>query len=136
MVCPSGAICFAIPINHAQKRAWLPTQTTYRTQRRGILLERFFVQTYCTYGAQASSSSRSCTNLLLRWSRSTAPTGRHVYQKKPSQPLFPSSHRDDMFVKETSPLPFPPSCRDGMLVTKHKANPWFAPAGQYALPSQ
>src|SRR5690625_2778990 len=59
------------------------------------------------------------------------PAGRHVYQKKPSHPLFPSSHRDDMFVKETSPLPFPPSCRDGMLVTKHKANIWFAPAGQY-----
>src|SRR5690625_6282946 len=39
MVCPSGAICFAIPRNHAQKRAWLPAQTTYRTQRRGRLYE-------------------------------------------------------------------------------------------------
>src|SRR5690625_3736607 len=105
MVCPTGAICFAIPRNHAQKRDWLPAQTTYRTQRRGILLERFFVQTYCTYGAQASSSSRFFTNLLLRWS-SPRPGGPPCLPKKPSQPLFPSSHRDDMFVKETRPLPF------------------------------
>src|SRR5690625_5423900 len=41
-----------------------------------------------------------------------------------------------MLVKRVLPPAFPPSCRDGMLVTKHKANPWFAPPGQYALPSQ
>src|SRR5690625_2217271 len=70
-----------------------------------------FSQTYCSAGA------------------APVPAGRHVYQKKPSQPLFPSSHRDDMFVKETSPLPFPPSCRDGMLVTKHKANPCLPQRG-------
>src|SRR5690625_3504898 len=94
MVCPTGAICFAIPRNHAQKRAWLPAQTTYRTQRRGILLERFFVQTYCTYGAQASSRSRLFTNLLLRCSR-PRPGGPPCLPKTtiPAPfPLVPSGH--------------------------------------------
>src|SRR5690625_874258 len=56
---------------------------------------------------------------------------------KPTAPLEqPPSRRAAMFTKRNQTPSFPPSCRDGMLVTKHKADPWFAPAGQYALPSQ
>src|SRR5690625_3170962 len=104
MVCPTGAICFAIPRNHAQKRAWLPAQTTYRTQRRGILLERFFVQTYCTYGAQASSSPTSVTHLLLRRS-SPRPRGPPCLPKKTipaSFPLVPSGR----YACNKTPDPF------------------------------
>src|SRR5690625_1961324 len=126
MVCPTGAICFAIPRNHAQKRAWLPAQTTYRTQRRGILLEQLFVQTYCTYGAQASSSSRSCTNLLLRRSRSTAPTGRHVYQKNHPSLFSPRPGGPPCLPKKTIPASFPlvPS---GRYVCKRNQTPAFSP---------
>src|SRR5690625_3377624 len=86
--------------------------------------------------SQERRVAKGCTQTCCSAGATPVPAGRHVYQKKPSQTLFPSSHRDDMLVKRNQTPSFPASCRDGMLVTKLIANPWFAAPGQYALSSR
>src|SRR5690625_2223700 len=64
------------------------------------------------------------------------PDGPPCLPKKTIPASFPLVPSGRYVCKRNQTPSFPPSCRDGMLVTKHKADPWFAPAGQYALPSQ